>query len=207
MTTTENIKEKATITKKKNKSKKPKKHLIPTGEPIKDTTHKLPEQIQKKMIVCKEVGQYKTSQVELDEIKATSKQIYVDNIHHANPTILQTIYWIIAPESRHVVARVTKEQYEYILQNKKNINHHISVVDCAVIPTLTYGSWKASEINGELPSAEQIKEKEEELKKNTAVIHNPPVKIELYKEEEDDTTNDDELFFGEEDFIDFNEED
>lgn len=156
------------------------------GMPIKDTTDQLPKLAQDRKIVCKQVTEVGISRIDITDITSTSKQIYVDNIHSANPQILQTIYWIICPDTRHVVVRVEKDEYNYVLKTSgKTAVHHISVVDCAVMPTLTYGSWKVDEVKGELPSPQQIEEKDEAFKKNPTNFHNPPVKVELYEAQQE----------------------
>lgn len=153
-------------------------------KPIKDTSDKLPDVIKQRKIICKDVGGVVPTKVALEDITATSKCIYVNDIHSANPEILQTIYWIIMPNTVHVLARVTKEEYEYVVQKTgKQGKHLVSVVDCSVIPTLTYGSWKLKDIKGELPTTSQIEEEDENFRKNPTNFHNVPVKIEIYENE------------------------
>lgn len=151
--------------------------------PIKDTTADLPENARNRKIVCKEVSETEVIKVDIADITATSKTMYVDNIHSANPVIMQTIYWITMPDTRHVVARVTKEEYEYVVGQLKKASHLVSVVDCAVTPTLTYGSWKISELKGELPSPDQIEMEDKKFRENPTSLHNPPIAIELAEEE------------------------
>lgn len=168
----------------KRKKKKKDVTAVQKGMPIKDTTANLPDHAKARKIVCKETGEVEVLKVNLSDITATTKSIYVDNIHSANPQILQTIYWIIMKDSRHVVARVTKEEYEYVLEQTKKLNHLVSVVDCAVTPTLTYGSWKAHEIKKELPSPDQIEEEDARFKNNPTGFHNPPILVSLAEAEE-----------------------
>lgn len=205
------VKEKAVTTKsKKKKAKtvdKPKPAATPKEE-LKDTSSNLPDKIASRKIVAKEVNTKENTRVELNTIQATSQQVYVDDIHHANPTALQTIYWIIMPDTRHVVLRVTKEQYEEIVKKKPNMNHLVSFVDCSVYPTLTYGSWKLDEIQGGFPDNEQLKEQEARFKRNPTMFHNRPVKIELYEEEPTDDIKEEEFDFEDEEFdFDFGEDD
>lgn len=174
--------------------------------PIKDTTADLPENARNRKIVCKEVSEVEVLKVDIADITATSKTMYVDNIHSANPVIMQTIYWITMPDTRHVVARVTKEEYEYVVGQLKKASHLVSVVDCAVTPTLTYGSWKISELKGELPSPDQIEMEDKKFKDNPTSLHNPPVAIELMAEEEVASAAEEEDEWGDWDDEDENEE-
>ncbi len=198
--------------KKKNKKKKvasiketqSKKKTI-CKEMVQDTSHNLPETLAKQRIVCHHAGRPFTSNVHLSDVKATSKSIYVDDIHHANPTVLQTIHWVHMPNTRHVVARVTEDEYERIYRmTKEEINHYVNVVDCAVNPTLTYGSWLRKDIKNDFPSAAQIQLQDEEFKENPTNFHNPPVRLNFI---EDEDTEEDMFDFGKDDELDFSEED
>lgn len=171
-------------------------------EPLKDTSDKLPKKVADRKVVATRVGDVRSTNVSVSDITATSQSVYVDDIHHANPTPLQTIYWLILKNNPHVVVRVEKSVYENVVSTVKNINHLYTVVDCSVVPTLSYGSWKLNEIN-EFPTSAQIKEQDSRFKKNPTMVHNPPVKIELYEEEADDELKDTQ----EDDTFDFNEED
>lgn len=169
---------------KRKVGKKKDPTVLKKGTPIKDTTDKLPEHAKSRKIVCRETGEVEVLKVDLSDITATTKSIYVDNIHSANPHILQTIYWIIMKDSRHVVARVTQEEYEYVVGQLKKVNHLVSVVDCAVTPTLTYGSWKLQDLKKELPSPDQIEEEDARFKSNPTGFHNPPILVALKEAEE-----------------------
>lgn len=184
----------------------PKKKQLPES----DTSNELPPIIKEKKILARNVDRVQPIKVGFEEVAATSQSIYVDDIHHANPTRLQTIYWIIMPNTSHIIARVSKEQYEEILQKKPTINHHVNVVDCSVVPTLTYGSWKVSQLKDGFPSMKQIEAQDEEFKNNPTRIHNQPVKIELIekqmleqsqKETDSNESNDDNEKDEDEDFF------
>jgi hypothetical protein len=182
---TEETKPKKKKKQKKKAEEKPKpkaKETPKSNGAVKDTTHKLPSTAASKKIVCKEVGSPSVTRVDVHDIKGTSKQVYVDNIHSANPQTLQVIYWVICPDTRHVILRVTEDQYQETMKALgKNATHHLSVVDCAVVPTLTYGSWQVRDIKGDFPSPQQIAEQDKAFKSNPTMFHNPPVTVELYE--------------------------
>lgn len=162
----------------------PKKKAAPKLEVTKVPSSKLPQAIADKKIVCTSTSSPSIVRVELRDVLATSMHVYVDDIHHLNPTILETNYMMILKNNPYVVVRVTKEVHDEVVQlTGVKLNHHYAAVDCSVIPTLTYGAWKLSEIKGDLPSAKQIAEQDAAFKVNPAYVHNPPVKVELYVEE------------------------
>lgn len=165
--------------------------------PVADTSKNLPEPVQSRKVLCKQVGLTRPTPITLDDVTATTKSIYVDDIHHANPTHLQTIHWVILKDHPVVIARVEQSEYESILKERPKLNHLVSVVDCSVVPTLTYGSWKASQLSSGFPTAKQIAERDEEFKTNPTVLHNPPVKLELLDQiaadEEDVSEEEEEL--------------
>lgn len=199
----------------KKAAPKKKKAVAPKVDSLTDTSSKLPKAIAERKIVAKATGNVNTISVAIGDIKATSQCVYVDDIHHANPTPLQTIYWLILKNNAHVVVRVDSDVYDDVVKQTgadgKTIPHLYSVVDCSVIPTLTYGSWKYHEIKG-FPTMAQIKLQDTKMKQNDSFIHNHPVKIELYKgdttdvveEEEDDAMFD---FEDEDEEFDFADDD
>lgn len=168
------------------------------------TAKKKPPEVEARKIRCKEVNNPNVAHIELKDIKGTSQSIYVDDIHHANPTVLETIYWVNLKDNRWVIARVPKEDYDYIVQKTgKRIAHHVTVVDCSVLPTLSYGSWQFHELTDAFPSAKQIEEQDRLFRENPTNFHNAPVKIELIREKaaskEDDNQEDEELDLLDED--------
>ena len=203
---TKKAKKKKAKAKKKPSSQKTTEQQVASRtkkqKPLADTTSALPDTLSQQRIVCQEVGNTTPTNITLDEINGTSMSIYVDDIHHANPSVLQTIYWIHLKNHRYVIARVSEKQYEIICQNKPRITHLVSVVDCAVTPTLSYGSWKRHELKNDFPSAQQISAKDEAFQENGTNFHNPPVKIELLDVETDndsDDSSDEEWDFSDED--------
>lgn len=121
-----------------------------------------------------------TQTVDLKEITGTSISMYVNDIHCAVPTILETHYWANTNGQRWPLMLISKEDYEWILANAKHLtddNHIIAVVDCAVYPTLSYG-WKKKELKGlPFPGLDLILERDAEFKVNPTNVHNQTVKM------------------------------
>jgi hypothetical protein len=185
-TTEEASKKKQPKTEETPKKKATKKPGLEKKEALKDTSEKLPSVIKERKIVCKEMGAVSVSKVEIDEIVATSKYLYVDDIHSANPKVLQTVYWVIMPDSRLVVARISEDEYNYLRNKGKKVTHHVAVVDCSVVPTLTYGAWIVEQLKKDFPSPAQIAAADEEFKKNPTNFHNPPVRLEIVEAQEEE---------------------
>lgn len=202
-------KESAVAVEEKKDQKKPKN--APPKEKKKDVTKpkvekkpaasKLPSAIAEKKVFCTSSYSPQPLKVAIKDVRATSKQVYVDDIHHLNPTVLETNYMLILKNNPHVVVRVTEEVHSEVVQlTGAKISHLYSAVDCSVIPTLSYGSWKLTEIKDELPSVKQIAEQDVELKNNPAYVHNPPIKVELYVDKKDEEAEEETFdFFNEED--------
>lgn len=203
------------------KTKKAKQEVSNT---VADITSKLPDAKKAVYITAREINESKPIKVSIDDIKATSQYIHVNDIHSANPEILAKVYYIIMPNTNYVVLRLAEKDYNELLtkSTSKRINHLYSVVDHAVFPSLTYGSWKLNEIAGELPDADQVADYDDKFKKMDIHVHNQPVHAVLdfveeedldidFSEDEDDvdidfSDGDDELT-DEEDEFDFSEED
>lgn len=190
---------------KKEEKKTKKKEAAPKSNPLVDTSSKLPKAIAERKIVAKSTGNVSNISITVADVKATSQCVYVDDIHHANPTPLQTIYWLILKNNTHVVVRADKDVYDEVVKltgaDGKTVQHLYSVVDCSVIPTLSYGSWKLHEIKG-FPTMAQIKLQDTKMKQNDSFIHNHPVKIELFKGD----TVEDLVDQEEDDMFDFEDE-
>ena len=212
----------------KPKSKKGKGNVVGvkvTGTPTKKSPSdkvesivpSLPAEKQGLYINATRVSENKPVRVKATDIAATSKQVYVNDIHSANPQILAVNLLLIIPNSAHIILKVSEQEYTDLLASKeaKSMNHLYSVVDNAVYPSLTYGSWKLREIKGELPTLDQIDEYDAKFKKMDVFFHNHPVygSVILGEDEADleiDFSEDeeDEDDASEEDFeIDFSEED
>ena len=174
---------------------------------VTDTVPKLPKEKQAVYITAKASGEAKPVKVKVNDIVATSQQVHVNDIHSANPEIFAKTYYIIMPNTTHVVLRLSEKDYNDFLASPeaKKVKHLYSVVDNAVFPSLTYGSWHLSEIAGELPDADQIMDYDEKFKKMDIHFHNQPVYGKLGFLEEDEMDFD----FGEdeEDEIDFSDGD
>lgn len=173
---------------------------LPKKKQIEDTTKNLPDKLAEQRVVCKEVGHTSVSKVALSDIVATSKSIYVDDIHHANPNVLQTVYWALMPNTRHVCARMTEEEYERVYKLTANkINHHVAVVDCAVSPTLSYGSWERKSLKKDFPSPDQIDLYDKKFKENPTMFHNPPVRLDIIDDTNEETDDEFDFDFSDED--------
>lgn len=174
---------------KENKSVEAKAH---------DTVSTLPEKQQHSYIKAKITGEVRMIDVDIKTIKATSQTVYVADIHAQNPDILSIVYWIIMPNTQHVVLRVLKEDYEALLKRKEaqSMNHLYSVVDNAVFPSLTYGSWKLNDIK-DFPTQDQIREYDAKFRTMDVVIHNQPVvgKVSDKESVEEDEDEDFEIDF------------
>ena len=173
---------------------------------VKDVIKALPKEKQAVYITATQVGATSTLQVDISKITATSKCIYVADIHALNPHILATVYWVIMPNTPHVVLRVTEKQYNDLLVMKgaRRMKHLVTVVDNAVFPSLSYGSWSVDEIN-DFPSEAQIRQFDAKFKSMKLNFHNQPVIAEVAAasmEDEDEL----EIDFSEDDADDNNEE-
>lgn len=202
------------VPKGKKKSSKtgtaaPKKEV---SNKVENNTTKLPAEKQGVYIVAKQVGEGKPIRVQVSDITATSQQVYVNDIHSANPEILAVNYYVIMPNTAHVVLRLSEKEYNELLAMKENkrMKNLYSVVDCAVYPSLTYGSWSLSEITNGLPDVDQVADYDAKFKKLDIQFHNQPVHAELMEEEEEWFIGDDEEEKDEADGefeIDFGDED
>lgn len=179
----------------------------------KDNVKALPKDKQLVYITANQVSDVKTIQVDVSKIKATSKTIYVADIHALNPDILATVYWIVMPNTPHVVLRITEEQYNDLLVMKeaRKMKHLVTVVDNAVFPSLSYGSWSINEIN-DFPTEKQIREFDAKFKSMKLNFHNQPVvgevvatnmdeedfEIDFSEDDADDNDEDEEFDFSEE---------
>ena len=186
------------------------------SEKVESVVPSLPAEKQGLYINATRVSENKPIRVKATDIAATSKQVYVNDIHSANPQILAVNLLLIIPNSAHIILKVSEQEYTKLLASKeaKSMNHLYSVVDNAVYPSLTYGSWKLDEITGELPTLDQIDEYDAKFKKMDVFFHNQPVYGSVILGEDDDLEIDfseddeDEDDASEEDFeIDFSEED
>ena len=159
-----------------------------------DVVAALPESKQRSYIKAKIVGETKEVEVDIKTITATSQTVYVADIHAQNPDILATVYWVIMPNTQYVVLRVSKEDYEELLKKKEaqSMKHFYSVVDNAVFPSLTYGSWKLSEIKG-FPTLDQIDEYDAKFRTMDVFIHNPSVKATISDKEQAEADEDDDF--------------
>lgn len=186
-----------------------KKAATPVNK-MEDNIAALPESKQKVYIKAKAVGETKEVNVNIADITATSQNVYVADIHAQNAQVLATVYWVIMPNTQHVVLRVTKDEYDALMLKKeaKSMKHLYSVIDNAVFPSITYGSWKLSDIKG-FPTLDQIDEYDAKFRGMEVNIHNAPniASIQDDEEEEDDFEIDFEEDEEDEDEFDFEEED
>ena len=164
-----------------NKKKKDKKKKSKKEKEEKPEEPGLPPKVEERKIRCKERLTNSVDKVTLKDIKATNKTVYVHDIHDANPQVLETMYWVVLRDHRFVCAMVSKEDWEYIVNNGSGIRHHLRVVDCGVFPTLSY-SFNLMELeNGEFPTLAEIEEKDEEFRNNPTNFHNPSLIVKLVK--------------------------
>lgn len=177
--------------KKKAKAKVDVKKEAPSNK-VQDIVAALPEHKQKNYVKANAVGETKQIKVDINDITATSQVLYVADIHALNPQILATAYWIIMPNTSNVVLRVTKDDYEELLTRKEaqSMNHLYSVVDNAVYPSLTYGSWKLKDIKN-FPTLEQIDEYDAKFRTMEVSIHNQPIVGLIASNDEVAATSDD----------------
>lgn len=174
-----------------------------------ETLPGLPPQVEGKKIRCTDpMDKRSYANVDMSAIKATTKTIYVHDIHDANPQHLEEEYGLLLTDSRFVYAKTTKEDYEKVVKEKK-VNHHITVVDCSVFPTLSYGFTSAKLANGEFPNLAEIEAMDVKFRQNPTGYHNPSIIARLVDKqvvEDIEPANeiDDEDEF---DFVDFDESD
>lgn len=164
--------------KKKAKSVEVKVHRV--VEENKVNTAGLPESVLKHKIVGKSTVSDGVQKITIAEVTHTSRCMYVNDIHSANPVVLAEHFWIGCVGQRWPIVRVEKDDYEFVLKHTKGRlpkhSHIICVVDCSINPTLSYGFYLDDLPNG-FPTLDQIKQKDAEFKKNPTTIHNQTVKL------------------------------
>lgn len=138
----------------------------------------LPKEVLDRKIVARSVIPSKDYGVNVAEIVGTSKCMYVNDIHDMAPVILATIYWLRLKDNPHVIVRCTEDDYQWAIDNLRitNANHLISVVDCSINPTISYG-WQLDKLKGlPLPSLDMIKAYEDShFKNNPTYFHNQKI--------------------------------
>jgi hypothetical protein len=163
--------------------KKAKAIEIKTHKPAEEkrvNTAGLPESVLKHKLIGKSTISDGTQKITLAEVTGTSRSIYVNDIHSANPVVLAEHFWIGCIGQRWPVVRVEKDEYEFVLKHTqgrlpKN-SHIICVVDCSIDPTLSYGFY-LDELPHGFPTLDQIKQKDAEFRKNPTTVHNQSVKL------------------------------
>ncbi len=193
------------------KEKKAKDVTLTTVNGVVDSTPKsqligLPKEILNRKIKGNSTVSPGTQDVTLAQITGTSKCIYVNNIHDANPIVLEVHYWANMHGQRWPIGRITEEEHEFILQHAglPPKAHITTVVDCSIDPTLSY-AWYADQMQGrKLPTFQMVLDYEaKNFGGNTTNFYNQRVQVQIRgkKKDEDEeawTFDDDEVASTEE---------
>lgn len=168
----------------------------------------LPKEKAAQYIQAKDLIQGKKLAVNISSITTVSKQLYVNDIHSANPEVLAKNFILICPNTPHVTLRIPEEDYMNLLNlpAAKKIKKLVTVVDLAVFPSLTYGPWYLQDIKDILPDADQIADYDAEFKKRDVFFHNQSVYGVINEDDDDEELLllDDEE--EEEEMLDFSDE-
>lgn len=169
----------------------------------------LPKEKAAQYIQTKNLIEGKKLAIDISSIATVSKQLYVNDIHSANPEILAKNFILICPNTPHVTLRIPEKDYMDLLNlpAAKKIKKLVTVIDLAVFPSLTYGPWHLQDIKDVLPDADQIADYDAEFKKRDVFFHNQSV-YGFINEHEDE---DEELLLlddeeEEEEMLDFSDE-